>query len=114
MPVRARRRASDTGIETAIGCHSFRATGIAGYLRNGGRVEIAQRMAGHPNAKTTGLYDRRNDGVSLDEVGGSGLILQAAFRVVQMTKIVNLCYWLHFASRETRRVLYSYGMSTSV
>jgi hypothetical protein len=36
--------------------------GITDYLTNGGRIEVAQRMAGHSNAKTTGLYDRRNDG----------------------------------------------------
>jgi integrase len=59
-----RRRASDAGIETAIGCHTFRATGITDYLTNGGRIEVAQRMAGHSNAKTTGLYDRRNDDIS--------------------------------------------------
>jgi integrase/recombinase XerD len=58
-----RRRAADAGIETAIGCHTFRATGITDYLTNGGRIEVAQRMAGHSNAKTTGLYDRRNDDV---------------------------------------------------
>jgi integrase/recombinase XerD len=38
-----RRRASDAGIETAIGCHTFRATGITDYLTNGGRIEVAQR-----------------------------------------------------------------------
>jgi site-specific recombinase XerD len=68
-----RRRASDAGIETAIGCHTFRATGITDYLKNGGRIEVAQRMAGHSNAKTTGLYDRRNDDVSLDEVERIGI-----------------------------------------
>jgi site-specific recombinase XerD len=31
-----RRRAADAGIETAIGCHTFRATGITDYLTNGG------------------------------------------------------------------------------
>jgi integrase/recombinase XerD len=41
-----RRRASDAGIETAIGCHTFRATGITDYLTNGGRIKVAQRMAG--------------------------------------------------------------------
>ena len=41
-----RRRAADSGLETAIGCHIFRATGIADYLTNGGKLEIAQRMAG--------------------------------------------------------------------
>ncbi len=63
-----RRRATDAGIETKIGCHSFRATGITEYLRNGGKLEIAQQMANHESARTTGLYDRRNDQVSLDEV----------------------------------------------
>ena len=48
-----RRRTADAGIETAIGCHTFRATGITDYLTNGGRIEVAQRMAGHSNAKTT-------------------------------------------------------------
>ena len=64
-----RRRAADAGVETAIGCHTFRATGITDYLTNGGRIEVAQRMAGHSNAKTTGLYDRRNDDISVGEVG---------------------------------------------
>ena len=67
------RRASDAGIETAIGCHTFRATGITDYLTNGGRIEIAQRMAGHANAKTTGLYDRRNDDLTLDEIERIGI-----------------------------------------
>jgi len=65
---------SDAGIETAIGCyHPFCATGITDYVKNGGRVEIARRMAGHSNAKATGLDDRRNDEVSLDEVKRIGI-----------------------------------------
>ena len=63
-----RRRAIAAGIATKIGNHSFRATGITEYLRNGGKLEIAQQMANHESARTTGLYDRRNDQVSLDEV----------------------------------------------
>lgn len=62
------RRAEAAGIRTHIGCHSFRATGITEYLRNGGRLEIAQQMANHESARTTGLYDRRTDQVNLDEV----------------------------------------------
>jgi len=62
------RRAADAGVRTKIGCHSFRATGITEYLRNGGKLEVAQQMANHESARTTGLYDRRNDQVSLDEV----------------------------------------------
>lgn len=63
-----RRRADDAGIKTKIGCHTFRATGITEYLRNGGKLEVAQQMANHESARTTGLYDRRDDQVSLDEV----------------------------------------------
>jgi site-specific recombinase XerD len=54
-----RRRADDAGIKTKIGCHTFRATGITEYLRNGGKLEVAQQMANHESARTTGLYDRR-------------------------------------------------------
>jgi hypothetical protein len=63
-----RRRASDAGNETAIGCHAFRTSGITYYLTNGGRIEVAQRMMGHSNAKTTGLYDWRNDDIRVAEV----------------------------------------------
>jgi integrase/recombinase XerD len=63
-----RRRAAACGIATKISCHSFRATGITVYLQNGGKLEVAQQMAGHESARTTGLYDRRNDAVALDEV----------------------------------------------
>ena len=68
-----RRRAAHAGIETEIGCHTFRATGITAYLKNGGRLEIAQQMAAHESARTTGLYDRRNDEISLDEVERIGI-----------------------------------------
>ena len=62
------KRALAAGIRTKIGNHSFRATGITEYLRNGGKLEIAQRMASHESARTTGLYDRRDDQISMDEV----------------------------------------------
>lgn len=62
------RRARAGGIQTKISCHSFRATGITTYLQNGGKLEVAQQMAGHESARTTGLYDRRDDTVALDEV----------------------------------------------
>lgn len=62
------RRAEAVGIRTRIGCHSFRATGITEYLRNGGRLEIAQQMANHESARTTGLYDRRTGMLTVEEV----------------------------------------------
>jgi integrase/recombinase XerD len=66
--VMIRRRAAAAGIRTKISAHSFRATGITTYLQNGGKLEVAQQMAGHESPRTTGLYDRRNDAVALDEV----------------------------------------------
>ena len=33
-----------------------------------GALQVAQQMANHESARTTGLYDRRDDEVSLDEV----------------------------------------------
>jgi hypothetical protein len=42
-----RRRAKAAGIKAPIGCHTFRATGIAAYLENGGTLEHAQAMAAH-------------------------------------------------------------------
>jgi site-specific recombinase XerD len=63
-----KRRARDAGILSPIGCHTFRATGITQYLLNGGKLEHAQHMAAHESSRTTGLYDRRTDEVTLDEV----------------------------------------------
>jgi site-specific recombinase XerD len=62
------RRAAAAGIETKLGNHSFRATGITAYLKNGGTLEKAAAMANHASTRTTQLYDRRRDEVSLDEV----------------------------------------------
>jgi len=63
-----RRRARDAGIKTKIGCHTFRATGITAYLENGGTLEHAQQIAAHESPRTTKLYDRTTDQVSLDEI----------------------------------------------
>ena len=63
-----RRRAAAAGIETKIGNHTFRATGITAYLKNGGALETAAAMANHSSTRTTQLYDRRSDQVSLDEI----------------------------------------------
>ena len=63
-----RRRATEAGIRTPICCHSFRATGITNYLEHNGTLEKAQQMAAHASPRTTKLYDRTSDQVSLDEV----------------------------------------------
>ncbi|WP_321906157.1 tyrosine-type recombinase/integrase [Paraburkholderia tropica] len=63
-----RRRALAASIGTKIGNHTFRATGITAYLKNGGTLENAAAMANHASTRTTQLYDRRGDDVSLEEI----------------------------------------------
>jgi site-specific recombinase XerD len=62
------RRAAAAGIATYLGNHSFRATGITAYLKNGGMLEKAAQMANHASTRTTQLYDRRREELSFDEV----------------------------------------------
>lgn len=63
-----RRRSAGAGIKTAVGNHTFRATGITTYLQNGGTLEHAQQIAAHESPRTTKLYDRTHDEVTLDEI----------------------------------------------
>lgn len=62
-----RRRAQAAGIATKIGSRTFRATGITPYLKNGGTLEKADAMANHASARTTQLYDRRSEDITLAE-----------------------------------------------
>jgi site-specific recombinase XerD len=61
------RRAKQAGIKTKVGNHSLRATGITDYLKSSGTLEHAQAMANHSSPRTTKLYDRRSDDLTLDE-----------------------------------------------
>jgi integrase/recombinase XerD len=61
-------RAKAAGMPTTIGCHTFRATGITVFRKNGGSIEAAQHMANHASPKTTMLYDRSRDEKTVDEV----------------------------------------------
>jgi integrase/recombinase XerD len=63
-----KRRARVAGLPADVCCHSFRATGITAYLLNGGLLEHAQQIAAHESPRTTKLYDRTRDEVSLDEI----------------------------------------------
>jgi len=62
------RRAAELGTRARMGCHTFRATGITAYLEAGGTLENAQAMAAHESPRTTKLYDRTGDEITLDEV----------------------------------------------
>ena len=63
-----KRRAAAAGLSAKTSCHSFRATGITAYLENGGTIENAQAIAAHESPRTTKLYDRTSDEITLDEI----------------------------------------------
>lgn len=56
------------GLPSSICCHTFRATGITAYLENGGTLEKAQAIAAHSSPRTTKLYDRTSDVLTLEEI----------------------------------------------
>jgi len=63
-----KRRACWAELSDKTCCHTFRATGITLYLAADGRMEHGQRIAAHESPRTTKLYDRTGDEVSLDEI----------------------------------------------
>jgi integrase/recombinase XerD len=63
-----KRRALEAGLPSSTCCHTFRATGITAYLANGGTLENAAMIAAHESPRTTKLYDRTSDEITLDEV----------------------------------------------
>jgi integrase/recombinase XerD len=68
-----KRRAVAAGLPSSTCCHTFRATGITAYLLNGGTIENAQLIAAHESPRTTKLYDRTGDEITLDEVERIGI-----------------------------------------
>jgi integrase/recombinase XerD len=63
-----KRRAKAAALPFSTCCHTFRATGITTYLENGGTLEHAQTIANHESPRTTKLYDRTREELSMDEV----------------------------------------------
>jgi len=63
-----KRRAKAAGLPRTTCCHAFRATAITVYLANGGTIENAQAFAAHESSRTTRLYDRRKDELTLAEI----------------------------------------------
>ncbi len=54
-----KRYAREIGIKRGFSAHSMRATFITRALENGAPLEEVQRAAGHADASTTRLYDKR-------------------------------------------------------
>ena len=64
-----KRRARKAGLGERVCCHTFRATGITVYLQDErSTLEKAQAIAAHESPRTTKLYDRTSDEITLDEV----------------------------------------------
>ena len=63
-----KRRPAAAGLPPSTCCHTFRAAGITAYWSNGGTLERAQQIAGHASPKTTKLYDRTADTVTVDDL----------------------------------------------
>jgi len=68
-----KRRALEAALPSSMCCHTFRATGITAYLENGGTIENAQAIAAHESPRTTKLYGRTGDEITLDEVERIGI-----------------------------------------
>ena len=68
-----KKRCREAALGAAANCHTFRATGITAYLLNGGSLEHAQAIAAHESPRTTKLYDRTSDEITLDEIERIGI-----------------------------------------
>jgi site-specific recombinase XerD len=63
-----KRRLRQAGLPEHCSAHSFRAAGITNFRTNGGALEVAQRIAGHADSRTTELYDRRAQQVLVEDM----------------------------------------------
>ena len=68
-----KKRCRAAALGAAANCHTFRATGITAHLLNGGSLEHAQHIAAHESPRTTKLYDRTSDEITLDEIEKIGI-----------------------------------------
>ena len=70
---RIKKRTAAAGLPASTCCYTFRATGITAYLENGGTLEKAQAIAAHESPRTTRLYDRTSDVLTLEEIEKIGI-----------------------------------------
>ena len=68
-----KRRVKRVGLGAAANCHTFRAIGITAFLLNGGTLERAQAIAAHESPRTTKLYDRTADEVTVEDIEKIGI-----------------------------------------
>ena len=77
-----KRRAVAASLPYSTCCHTFRATGITAFLENGGTIENAQAIAAHESPRTTKLYDRTDDEITLDEIERIAILEVQSLRIV--------------------------------
>jgi integrase/recombinase XerD len=63
-----RRRAKGADLPSSTCCHTFRATDISTFWKNGKTIENDQAIAAHESPRTTKLCDRTGDKIKLDEI----------------------------------------------
>ncbi len=63
-----KRPAAAAGLPSSTCNHSFRATCITNFRKNGGSRSKAADLAAHASERTTRLYDRGDDPITLDEI----------------------------------------------
>jgi hypothetical protein len=73
------------GQPPSICCHTFRAAGITAYLENGGTLEHAKQIAAYELARTTQLYERSNDVISVEEIQKT--TIQHTFATVAISSV---------------------------
>jgi site-specific recombinase XerD len=59
-----KRRMKAAGLPPELSPHSFRVATITDLLHQGVALEDVQQLAGHADARTTRLYDRRHKQVT--------------------------------------------------
>lgn len=64
------RRAKAAKVKAIIGNRTFWSPSLPHTLKSGGKRETAQQIANHESPRTTNLYGRREEEISLDEVEG--------------------------------------------
>jgi site-specific recombinase XerD len=63
-----KRRIKAGKFDAGICCHSFRGSGLTAFRKNGGTLQQAQKIANHASSRTTELYDRTEDEVTLKQI----------------------------------------------
>ncbi len=65
--VKRRAKAAEIPLDM-VKNHTFRATAITVFRKNGGSIADAQAIAAHASSQTTKMYDHSEDAIHLEEI----------------------------------------------